>query len=81
MIKKEKAMCNGCYNDDYNYGLGGAKGCWSFKDAKLIDRIRIHINQSPPYDKTKAEKRLSCYRKPQWVFVEPENLTSEGYWK
>ena len=80
-MKKEKSMCNGCYNDDYNYGLGGAKGCWLFGCAKVIDRITIHINQLPPYDKKNAEKKLDCYNKPQFVFVEPKNLTHDGYWK
>lgn len=74
-------MCSGCYNNDYNYGLGGAKECWSFDSATIEKKIQIHINQSPPYDKKKACKFLSCYKKPQFVHVKPENLTHDGYWK
>lgn len=74
-------MCNGCYNNDYNYGLGGATECWSFKTARIIDRIAVHINQPQPYDNKAAKIMLSCFNKPQWVFVEPKNLTSDGYWK
>lgn len=80
-MKKQKTMCSGCYNDDYNSGLGGAKECWSFSGAKVTDKISVHINQTPPYDKNNAEKKLSCYHKPQWIFVEPKNLTSDGFWK
>lgn len=80
-MKKTKELCSGCYNDDYNYGLGGSKECWSFKSAKVIKRITIHINQSPPYNKDHAEDKMSCYNKPQYVFVEPKNLSQDGYWK
>lgn len=74
-------MCSGCYNDEYNHGLGGAKGCWSFDDAKIVDRIPVHINQSPPYDKKNAVPMLNCYRRPQMCYPEPKNLTDEGFWK
>lgn len=80
-MKKTKAACSGCYNDDYNHGLGGAKECWLFEDAKVIDRIEVHINQSPPYDAKSAKKMLDCYRRPQWCFVNPSALTDKGFWR
>ncbi len=79
--KKCKAMCSGCYNDDYNNGLGGAKECWNYKGAKVIKRLTVHINQMPPYDRKSATKMMSCYNKPQWCYPSPDALTKEGYWK
>lgn len=80
-MKKNKSMCAGCYNDEYNNGLGGAKECWSFKDAKVVKRIPVHIDQMPPYDKKSAREMLSCYRRPQMCYPLPENLDDKGFWK
>lgn len=74
-------LCSGCYNEEYHYGLGGSKECFSFKSAKVVDKIQIHINQMPPFNLENATKMMSCYNKPQWCFVSPDNLTKEGYWK
>jgi len=67
-MKKEK--CSGCYNNDYNYGLGGAKECWCFEDAKLIWRKEVHIDQVPPWNQ-KAKLLPSCYRRQRHVYVKP----------
>jgi len=67
----DRKHCVGCYNNDYNYGLGGAKECWSLADATLIKRKRVHINQIPPW-KQPAELLPACYTQPQYVFVGPE---------
>jgi hypothetical protein len=66
-----KKHCSGCYNDDYNYGLGGAKECWMFKDAKTIWRKEVHVDQEPPW-KQRAQRLPSCYRRPRYVYVKPE---------
>ncbi len=79
-MKKSKAMCDGCYNNDYNNGLGGAKECWSYPEAEIKQRMAIHVSQPPPYDKN-FKPMMSCYRKPQFVFVEPSALRDDGYWK
>lgn len=80
-LKKSKSMCNGCYNDDYNRGLGGSKECWSYKKAKIIKRIPVHVDQRPPYDATEARDMLNCFKSPRMCYPEPTALTSEGYWK
>lgn len=72
-MKIKKENCNGCYNDVYNHGCGGAKECWMFKDAKLIKRKMVHINQMPPFNQP-ARLFPSCYRMPQYVFMS-ENKT------
>lgn len=68
-MKKNKSMCSGCYNDEYNHGLGGAKECWSFESATVKLQKEVHINQMPPW-KQKPEKMLSCFNRPQWVYVD-----------
>lgn len=66
----DKKHCTGCYNNDYNYGLGGAKECWCLKDAKIIWRKEVHVDQRPPWTQ-KARKFPDCYRKSRYVYVEP----------
>ncbi len=79
---KTKALCFGCYNDEYNNGLGGANECWEYGESKVIKRLCVHINQMPPYNfKDNADWKLSCYRKPQYCYVNEGALNSEGYWK
>jgi hypothetical protein len=80
-MKKEKTMCSGCYNNDYNHGLGGAKECWNFSEAKVVDKLAIHVDEPPPYDKTKAKPLLSCYQQRRMCFVDPKVLREDGYWK
>lgn len=69
MSKKSKSMCSGCYCDDYNNGLGGAKECWNFQNAQVKLRKEVHINQVPPWTQ-KPKQMLSCYHRPQWVYVD-----------
>lgn len=66
-MKKEN--CSGCYNNDYNYGLGGAKQCWSFKTAKMVWKKQVHIDQVPPWNQ-KARLFPSCYKKQRYVYVD-----------
>ena len=80
-MKKSKSMCSGCYNNDYNHGLGGSKECWSYSDAKIIKRLAIPVDMRPPYNAKNAKSMMSCYQQKRMVFVKPEVLTSDGYWK
>lgn len=68
-MKKSKQMCAGCYNDQYNYGLGGAKECWSYNTASVKFRKAVHINQMPPW-KQDSQQMLSCYHRPQWCYID-----------
>lgn len=80
-MEKSKEACVGCYNDDYNHGLGGAKECWSFDSAKIISRLGVRVDQSPPYDKDQARPMMSCYQQKRMVYIEPKVLRDDGYWK
>jgi len=79
-MKKED--CYGCYNDDYNRGLGGAKECWSFaKDQKLVEKYLIPVDMRPPYSKDMIKKVPPCYKKQKFVCVDPKAIKKDGYWK
>ena len=73
MPEMTKERCRGCHNDVYNHGLGGAKECWSFKDAKVILRKAVHLDQVPPWTQ-KAEQYPNCYVMPRHIFVKPERV-------
>ena len=78
-MKKEN--CYGCYNDEYNHGLGGAKECFSFSSAKLVKKLAVDVNQMPPFDLKKIKEYPSCYHQQRAAHIEPSRLTDEGYWK
>lgn len=79
--KKCRSLCSGCYNQDYWYGLGGAKECWSFKGSKVVKRLPVDVDRPPPYDKEDTRYMLSCYNRKRMVYVDPKVLTPDGYWK
>ncbi len=64
----KRKYCQGCYNDDYNHGLGGSKVCWSLQSMTVIKRKRVHINDRPPWNH-KPETLPNCYRVPKYVFI------------
>jgi len=56
-----KSACAGCYDDDYSHGLGGAAECWSFKSARVVDKVgysSIYVENGPD---TVMRKTLSCW--------------------
>ena len=82
MRNVKQTDCSGCRNNFYNGNneLGVAK-CWSFKSAKLVKKIRIHVDTIPPYRNLKAETVPDCYHVARFVFVAPERLGKDGYLK
>ena len=77
MIDKKK--CAGCYNDFYNYNTDG--GCWSRGSAKIVWRIKIGVDERPPYKKRKV-RVPSCWRGQRTIAIDPEkSLAKDGYWK
>lgn len=71
LVPMRKVDCEGCYNDDYNHGLGGAEECWCFKDARIRLRRAVGLDDVPPWTRT-PELLPSCYRKTGYIFVDPE---------
>ena len=45
--KIKRADCDGCYNEDYHHGLGGAKKCWSFDEAEMKLGRKQHRDALP----------------------------------
>jgi len=71
--EKSKKMCAGCYNDHYNKPGNSIDGeCWLFANAKVIPRKKVHVNQAPPWT-WPAVPTMTCYRVPQYVFINCEN--------
>lgn len=73
MNKREKLRyCSGCRDNFYNgnnpYGF---EECWNLKDAKVVWKKEVHIDQRPPWNQ-KAKRVLNCYRKPRHVYVDPK---------
>lgn len=65
-----KEQCQGCYNDDYNHGLGGAKECWSFATAFVTLRRRVRMDEAPPWKATPT-MLPNCYTQKGFIFVKP----------
>lgn len=58
-MSKSKSMCAGCRQDYYNRNRPG--GCWNYKTAKVVKRLRVGCWENPPYSKDRAARCLSCY--------------------
>ena len=66
----DRKHCNGCRNDYYNDGNGLDGTCWSRKDAVLVLRKKVHIDQVPPWTQ-KPQKFPDCYTAQRYVMVKP----------
>ena len=45
----DKDYCVGCRDNFYNGNNNlGVKECWCLKDAKLVMKKEVHIDQAPP---------------------------------
>lgn len=72
----DKKHCIGCEDNFYNRNNPfNIEKCWHLKDAKLIKRKRVGINEVPPW-KRKSELLPDCYSQKGCVFVDP-NLNKE----
>lgn len=68
----KKNYCSGCHDNFYNgQNQYGIKVCWHLKDARVVSKKEVHINQMPPFTQ-KPIKVLSCYHKPQFVYLDPK---------
>ena len=68
----DKKNCVGCEDNFYNGNNPyGVKQCWAFKEAKIIWRKRVSVDQRPPWNQ-KAERLPSCYHVKRYVFVKPD---------
>ena len=81
----DKKHCAGCRNNFYNgNNLHGVKECWSLKDAKREWRIPVGMQEAPPYKNKKKVKVPTCFHGDgpyRTIYVKPEVITKEGYWR
>lgn len=62
---KNKQKCHGCTDDFYNEKETG--GCWNYKPGKMIKRVRVSVEEYPPYNR-EPEYCMDCYRKKGYAF-------------
>ena len=77
-----KQHCSGCHDNFYNHSQ--KDGCWSFKEAKLVWRIPVGMWENPPYKNKKKVLVPNCWHgegSNRTLYVKPEAITSDGYWK
>lgn len=80
--EKTVSMCAGCRDNFYNGNNPyGVKQCWSFETAKVVKRIKVGVNERPPYSANRLAWTLSCHKPQGYVQVAIESLTKEGFWK
>ena len=75
MNKTERLKyCIGCgdnfYNDNNSLDI---KECWSLKDAKMVSKKEVHIDQVPPWTQ-KPIRLLSCFHRDGFWYVEPDRI-------
>ena len=68
----DKKHCAGC-RDNFNNGNNPIKvnECWSLKDAKLIMRKEVSVNQRPPWDQD-PKLLPNCYNRDGYIYVSPD---------
>lgn len=60
-MKKTRELCRGCREDFYNGNNDlGVKECWSFRGARVVERMRVGAWESPPYKWT-PQTTLHCH--------------------
>jgi len=65
--------CRGCHDDFYNgNNQHGITECWHRKTAKLMPRVRVGINQMPPYAQ-QPRQVPHCYTESHYVFFKPDH--------
>ena len=68
----KKRNCIGCYDNFYNgNNPHSVKECWMFKEAKVIWRKEVSIDQRPPWNQ-KAKRFPDCYSRQRYVYVDPK---------
>lgn len=70
----KRRLCAGCRNEIYNNpnsNPSGTSECWSLATAEVVRMKLVHINDAPPW-KHRPQRVLSCYSRPQYVKVAPD---------
>lgn len=74
MTKSQKLKyCVGCRDNVYNLGLNGVTECWMLKNAKLVWKKAVPIDQRPPWTQP-ARRVLDCYREKGYIYVHKDTI-------
>ena len=50
-LKKKMSRCAGCTEDFYNgHNPMGVSMCWHLPSAKMVKKVRVGINERPPWN-------------------------------
>lgn len=55
--------------------------CREYKEAEVVQRIPIGVNQDPPFKTTSYTTIFDCYNDKQIMYVKDENLDGHGFWR
>ena len=73
LIKKNKQLCEGCYDDFYNGKNDlGVEECWSYNNATVTQQKFVPMDMRPPWTGLPIEVTLSCHRRQHFACVGPE---------
>ncbi len=73
-LRAKANLCAGCYNNFYNNRDNfNGRWCWSLAEAKKVKRVRVSINQRPPYD-TKTITVFNCKRETGYALLELDGV-------
>lgn len=80
-MKPTKSDCGGCIDDFYNdHNPYGVKECWHFKSAKIVKRVRVGIDERPPYKHHRPQPMMDCRTEKGYALVDPSRIAKDGYW-
>jgi len=71
--------CLGCRDDFYN-GKNplGITECWRRKNARLVWRVAVHVDQGAP-QRQKKRRYPDCYAQDNYVFLDPKHPSCQRH--
>lgn len=76
--------CAGCHNNFYNSCHSTTGKCWSRDRGKMVWRIPVGLQESPPYLGKKAKRVPDCWTGEgpyRTIWIDKAVLDSSGYWR
>jgi len=77
-LREKMHGCAGCTEDFYNgHNPLGVSMCWHLPTAKLVRKIRVRINQRPPWNGNPV-RVFHCRHESGVVLMSPENVAANN---
>jgi len=77
-MAKTRSMCRGCRDDFYNQNR--PRGCWSFENAKIVQRVQVGTWEPPPYRQSPV-RVLSCCHLQGYSMLDLDDCRLARNWK